>query len=108
MVAKKNRGTAKVIASAATPRLFSPGVNACSRAMEITEAVYVRIVNARNKAPMRKEKDLNRVRANVRIIGLHSQLSQAPATHCTRKSPLPLLPSGPGGVGESTLRETDA
>jgi hypothetical protein len=34
--------------------------------------------------------------------------SQAPGTHCTRKSPLPLLPSGPGGVGESTSRETDA
>src|ERR1035438_7649603 len=36
------------------------------------------------------------------------QISQAPGTHCTRKSPLPLLPSGPGGVGESTSRETDA
>jgi len=33
--------------------------------------------------------------------------SQAPDTHCTRKSPLPLLPSGPGGVGGSTSRETD-
>src|SRR5580658_2501794 len=36
------------------------------------------------------------------------KISQAPGTHCTRKSPLPLLPSGPGGVGESTSRETDA
>jgi len=35
-------------------------------------------------------------------------LSQAPAIHCTRKSPLPLLPSGPGGVGGSTSRGTDA
>src|SRR5271165_5485438 len=34
--------------------------------------------------------------------------SQAPGTHCTRKSPLPLLPSGPGGVGGSTSRKTDA
>src|SRR5258708_19968449 len=30
--------------------------------------------------------------------------SQAPALHCTRKSPLPLLPSGPGGVGGKTSR----
>jgi hypothetical protein len=34
--------------------------------------------------------------------------SQTPATHCTRKSPLPLLPSGPGGVGGSASRGTDA
>jgi len=34
--------------------------------------------------------------------------SQAPAVHCTRKSPLPLLPSGPGGVGGKTSRGTDA
>jgi len=34
--------------------------------------------------------------------------SQAPATHCTRKSPLPLLPSGPGGVGGKASRGTDA
>src|SRR5258708_25565511 len=34
--------------------------------------------------------------------------SQAPALHCTRKSPLPLLPSGPGGVGGKTARRTDA
>jgi len=37
-----------------------------------------------------------------------SHKSQAPATHCTRKSPLPLLPSGPGGVGGNASRETDA
>ena len=37
-----------------------------------------------------------------------SKLSQAPAPHCTRKSPLPLLPSGPGGFGGSTSRKTDA
>ncbi len=35
-------------------------------------------------------------------------VSQAPATHCTRKSPLPLLPSGPGGVGGNASRGTDA
>src|SRR5579864_256794 len=35
-------------------------------------------------------------------------VSQAPETHCTRKSPLPLLPSGPGGVGGKTSRGTDA
>jgi len=34
--------------------------------------------------------------------------SQTPATHCTRKSPLPLLPSGPGGIGGSASRGTDA
>src|SRR5579864_3125641 len=33
--------------------------------------------------------------------------SQAPGTHCTRQSSLPLLPSGPGGVGESASRGTD-
>jgi hypothetical protein len=27
---------------------------------------------------------------------------------CTRKSPLPLLPSGPGGVGGNALRGADA
>src|SRR5205807_3027731 len=32
-------------------------------------------------------------------------LSQAPATHCTRKSPLPLLPSGPGGRSEEHTSE---
>jgi hypothetical protein len=36
------------------------------------------------------------------------QQSQAPEAHCTRKSPLPLLPSGPGGVGGNALRGTDA
>jgi hypothetical protein len=34
--------------------------------------------------------------------------SQAPEAHCTRKSPLPLLPSGPGGVGGNASRGTDA
>jgi hypothetical protein len=34
--------------------------------------------------------------------------SQTPGTHCTRKSPLPLLPSGPGGVGGNASRGTDA
>jgi hypothetical protein len=34
--------------------------------------------------------------------------SQAPEAHCTRKSPLPLLPSGPGGVGGKASRGTDA
>ncbi len=29
-------------------------------------------------------------------------------THCTRTSPLPLLPSGPGGVGGITSRRTPA
>src|SRR5579863_1407833 len=37
-----------------------------------------------------------------------NKISQAPGPHCTRKSPLPLLPSGPGGVGGSTSRKTDA
>ncbi len=37
----------------------------------------------------------------------NNKKSQAPATHCTHKSSLPLLPSGPGGVGENALRETD-
>jgi len=37
-----------------------------------------------------------------------AEKSQAPAIHCTRKSPLPLLPSGPGGVGGKTSRGTDA
>jgi hypothetical protein len=27
--------------------------------------------------------------------------------HCTNKSPLPLLPSGPGGVGGNVSRKTD-
>src|SRR2546426_12495574 len=45
----------------------------------------------------------------IRIFMLQdSQLSQAPAARCTRKSPLPLLPSGPGGVGGNALRGTDA
>jgi len=39
---------------------------------------------------------------------VRKQISQTPATHCTRKSPLPLLPSGPGGVGGSASRGTDA
>ncbi len=34
-------------------------------------------------------------------------ISQTPAAHCTRKSPLPLLPSGPGGIGGSASRGTD-
>jgi len=42
------------------------------------------------------------------IVQLGGKTSQAPGAHCTRKSPLPLLPSGPGGVGGSTSRETDA
>jgi len=44
----------------------------------------------------------------VEALKKTKQISQAPGTHCTRKSPLPLLPSGPGGVGESTSRKTDA
>jgi hypothetical protein len=38
----------------------------------------------------------------------NTRFSQAPAAHCTRKSPLPLLPSGPGGVGGKTSRGADA
>jgi len=41
-------------------------------------------------------------------MSLVVEKSQTPATHCTRQSPLPLLPSGPGGVGGRTSRETDA
>src|SRR5208282_3775346 len=47
----------------------------------------------------------------VKILGrtrAEGEISQAPGAHCTRKSPLPLLPSGPGGVGGSTSRKTDA
>jgi hypothetical protein len=52
-----------------------------------------------------------RTRSNCR--GFHQTdsaklKSQTPATHCTRKSPLPLLPSGPGGVGGNASRGTDA
>ena len=39
---------------------------------------------------------------------LIKKISQAPGAHCTRKSPLPLLPSGPGGVGGNASRGTDA
>ena len=46
--------------------------------------------------------------ANVSTIRWSRKISQAPGTHCTRKSPLPLLPSGPGGVGGNTSRGTDA
>ena len=39
---------------------------------------------------------------------LSAKNSQAPETHCTRTSPLPLLPSGPGGVGGIASRGADA
>ena len=39
---------------------------------------------------------------------LQDDKSQTPEPHCTHKSPLPLLPSGPGGVGGNASRGTDA
>ena len=49
-----------------------------------------------------------RLKRGIETEGDGKKTSQAPGTHCTRKSPLPLLPSGPGGFGGSTSRETDA
>src|SRR5579872_5879385 len=53
---------------------------------------------------------VGRFRFSVPIGGWFQQKrkSQTPAAHCTRKSPLPLLPSGPGGVGGNASRGTDA
>ncbi len=40
-------------------------------------------------------------------LTVHTQQSRTPKAHCARNGPLPLLPSGPGGIGGVSSRKTD-
>ena len=74
------------------------------------DSVRVTTVDAREVVSCEKSRK-ERVNLGNQKGGNYSSVeknSQAPGTYCTRKSPLPLLPSGPGGVGGSTSRKTDA
>ena len=80
---------------------FSSGPNGI-----FARPMYVDAARSVSCAKSRKQRvNFGNRKARNRKAG---KISQAPGPHCTRKSPLPLLPSGPGGVGESTSRETDA